>query len=101
MRNQVRQQLRSKPIKKTEKQRQLSTSIKLWENNIKKDQIKNIEEPINNEIEKLNNLIDDKTFMDKYQNALSDLNSLRSFTDEFKVKGLEGFHHKEQKRVLN
>ena len=52
---------------------------------------KNIEETISNEIEKLNNLIDDKTFMDKYQNALSDLNSLRSFTDEFKVKGLERF----------
>ena len=29
--------------------------------------------------------------MDKYLNALSDLKSLKSFTDEFKVKGLERF----------
>ncbi len=82
-----------KPIEKTEKQETtITTSINTPEKDkIKKDQIKNIEEPISNEIEKLNNLIDDKTFMDKYLNALSDLNSLKSFTDEFKVKGLERF----------
>ncbi len=69
-----------------------TTNLKTPEkSNIKEEENINIEEPISNEIEKLNNLIDDKTFMDKYQNALSDLNSLRSFTDEFKVKGLERF----------
>ena len=90
----------SKSFDKIEKQEKTNTTyVKApEENNIKEEEEeeeeeenKNIEEPISKEIEKLNNLIDDKTFMDKYQNALSDLNSLRSFTDEFKVKGLERF----------
>ena len=83
----------SKSIDKIEKQEKTSTTyVKNPEkSNIKEEENKNIEEPISKEIEKLNNLIDDKIFMDKYQNALSDLNSLRSFIDEFKVKGLERF----------
>ncbi len=90
----------SKSFDKIEKQEEtITTSIKTPEkSNINEEEEeeeevenKNIEEPISNEIKKLNNLIDDKTFMDKYQNAVSDLNSLRSFTDEFKVKGLERF----------
>ena len=42
-------------------------------------------------IEKLNNLIDDDVFINDYLQALSDVNSLRTFIEKHKIKGLDRY----------
>ena len=42
-------------------------------------------------IEKLNNLIDDDVFINDYLQALSDINSLRTFIEKHKIKGLDRY----------
>ena len=84
------QQLTPKENKKTHQNKDEKTSVSnksvIEEKQIQVKQV--IEEA---PLEPLNNLIDDDDFVREYNNALSDINNLKSFIEKYKIKGLDRF----------